>query len=230
MNQQSTGLHNRGRQNRGSSFSRAARWPEDYRFCMNSRLSAGIALLVGLAICLIGEQALAEGAQTKASDYMELPSNDMTDAVNSGDPGRVHVALLKGMSPNDTGTDGTPAVVRAAEKGFGDIVNYLVARGADPDRPDRKGRTALGLVAQSGRADIAQSLLSQQADANRVSSNGDTPLMIAARARRGEVVRVLLQYKADPDETDLTGRTALDLARESHFDDIVNIFRQFGFE
>lgn len=163
---------------------------------------------------------------TAPGQDIQLPDNELIDAARDGDVGAIHLAIMRGLSPNDSGIDNIPALIVATSGGHLPAVRYLLENGARPDLRARDGRTALSVAAQMGRADIATVLLDAGADPNQVAENKDTPLMIAVRARRTNIVLVLIARQADLEDTDITGRTPLDFAEEHHFDDIAAILRK----
>lgn len=159
-------------------------------------------------------------SDNSALDNMSVPDNDMIEAARDGNVSGIRDAIMRGLSPDDTGIDGVPALIVATERGHGDAVRFLLEKGAHPNHKARDGRTALAAAAQLGRADIARTLLDGGANPNLVAQNRDTPLLIAVRARRLNVVQVLLAHKVDVEDTDVTGRTARDYAEEHNYADI----------
>jgi ankyrin repeat protein len=191
------------------------------RFGPMALLLAGV---LGLASAGLGVDA-ARAAANSALDNMSLPDNELIEAARDGDVPGIRNAIMHGLTPDDGGIDGTPALIVATERGHLDAVKYLLEKGAHPNHKDRDGRTALAAAAQSGRADIARALLDGGASPNLVAQNKDTPLLIAVRAHRVGVVQVLLAHNVDVEDTDVTGRTALDVAEEHNFNDIASLLR-----
>jgi len=64
------------------------------------------------------------------------------------DASTVAALLAAGADPNEADPQGTPSIVRAAERGDGgvDVVRVLVAGGADPSRADASGVRAIDLA------------------------------------------------------------------------------------
>jgi hypothetical protein len=193
---------------------------------MPHRLLAAV-LAAGCALAAFPAHAVSDAPP---GQNMQLPDNNLIEAARAGDVRGLHVAILGGLSPDDSGIDKVPAIIVATGYGHLDAVKYLLSRGAHPNYRARDGRTALSVAAQSGRADIAEALLAGGADPDQIADNRDTPLFIAVRARRTAIVQLLIRYNADLEMTDVTGRTALELADERHFTDIVNGLRQAGAE
>jgi ankyrin repeat protein len=189
-----------------------------------SRVVAGFFV----AACLVALAAAPAWSvdDTEPGSNIRLPDNDMIEAARDGDVDAIHLAIMHGLSPDDSGVDFVPALIVATDYGHADAVRYLLKQGAHPNLKARDGRTALAVAAQAGRVDIASMLLDAGADPNQVAQNRDTPLLIAVRAHRTSVVQVLLDHKVDTEDTDVTGRSALDLAEEHNFDDISAILRR----
>jgi ankyrin repeat protein len=203
-------------------------------FSQGPRRPAGQAARVALglfglafAIALAAGPARAVEDTTPGSN-IRLPNNDLIEAARSGNIEGIRLAILRGLSPDDSGIDFVPAIVVATDYGHADAVKYLLKQGARPNAKARDGRTALGVAAQAGRADIAAALLNAGADPNLVAQNRDTPLLIAVRAHRTLVVQTLIEHNVDLEDTDVTGRSALDLSEEHNFDDITAMLRKAG--
>jgi ankyrin repeat protein len=197
----------------------------DRRF--GNRAAYGFFVLSVLTLCAMGLPGTARAVEdTTPGSNIRLPDNDMIEAARDGDVDAIHLAIMHGLSPDDSGIDFVPALIVATDYGHADAVRYLLKQGAHPNLRARDGRTALAVAAQAGRADIANVLLDGGADPNQVAQNRDTPLLIAVRAHRPAVVQALLDHKVDIDDTDVTGRTALDLAEEHNYDDIAALLRK----
>ncbi len=154
-----------------------------------------------------------------------LIDNETVQAARTGDNSTLKTALVKGVSPNESGSDKIPMLILAVGNGHFSTVKLLLEYGADPDRRAPDGTTALSMAALSGRADIAAALLEGGADPDRPGSNREVPLLIATRANNAAVVEVLIQHDVDLFETDVTGRSALDLAEESHMRGLAELLR-----
>lgn len=154
-----------------------------------------------------------------------LIDNDTVQAARTGDNEALKTDLVKGVSPNESGSDNIPMLLLAVGNGHLSTVKLLLQYGADPDRRAPDGTTALSMAALSGRADIATALLDAGADPDKPGANRDVPLLIATRANNPAVVEALIQHGVDLTETDVTGRSALDLAEENHLREIAELLR-----
>jgi ankyrin repeat protein len=101
----------------------------------------------------------------------------------------------------------------AAERGFSDIVKYLIEHGANVNSLDRRNQTVLFKAAGNGHVAVVDILLKAGADATILDSRQSTPLRFAAMYGRADVVRMLLdRTDIDPDIPDWSGRTVLHVA------------------
>jgi len=185
-------------------------------------LAAGACL--ALSLCLAAPVvAMQPGGP---SNY--IIDNETVHAARTGNDEALKAALIKGVSPNDSGRDRIPMLVLAAGNGHLSTVKLLLEYGADPNRRAPDGSTPLSVVSILGRADIADVLLTAGADPNRSGANRALPLLIATRARHVALVETLIRHGVDVHETDMTGRSALDLAEENHFREIADMLRAAG--
>ncbi|ABS61638.1 Ankyrin [Parvibaculum lavamentivorans DS-1] len=184
-------------------------------------LSASLLLAALFAAAPV--QAMQPGGPT---NY--IIDNETVQAARTGDNEKLRAALVKGVSPNESGRDGIPMLILAVGNGHLSTVKMLLENGADPDRRAPDGTTPLSLAALAGRTKIAEALLEAGANPNRPGANREVPLLIATRARHSAIVEVLIRHDVDIYDTDVTGRTALDLAEENHFGEIAALLRGAG--
>lgn len=111
--------------------------------------------------------------------------------------GRIKIVKLilpkyKNIDCHDENTLDTP-LMRAAWKGFTNIVKYLVEKGADINKTNRYGWTALMLAATEGREKTVQYLIEKGAKVNiiGISPAGVTALATARQFNHIGVVNLL---------------------------------------
>lgn len=131
------------------------------------------------------------------------------------------------------------ALILAAEKGFPDIVAYLLEKGADPKQTNAKGDTALSVASEQGHAKIVAMLLEKGLDPDegqqRIPSftaravmgvkaqERNTPLSKAVQGGHLEAAKVLLENGADPNVRGFAGKTALFWAVERGYAPLANL-------
>jgi len=131
------------------------------------------------------------------------------------------------------------ALILASEKGYPDIVAYLLEKGADPKMKNVKGDTALSVAAEQGHAKIVAMLLDTGIDPDegqqRIPSftaravigikaqEQNTPLSKAVQGGHTEAAKVLVEKGADPNVRGFAGKTALFWAVERGYADEVTL-------
>ncbi|WP_296309747.1 ankyrin repeat domain-containing protein [Pseudomonas sp.] len=90
---------------------------------------------------------------------------------------------------------GNTALMGAAFKGFGDIVELLLANHADPEAANQAGETALMFAALFGRTAIVDALLARGADPYRRDAAGSSAVSIA-QAQGNDVMAARLKTRA----------------------------------
>lgn len=129
-------------------------------------------------------------------------------ACASGDVRRFRLALLMGADPNAHTSNGTTALMLAAQTGLWFHVKDLIDKGADVNRRNEDGETALFMAVRVGDVTTVDILLRHGADPNvRATRFEVTPLMMAAGYGRLRIVELLLSHGADPTLRDRRGFT-----------------------
>ena len=115
---------------------------------------------------------------------------------------------------------GITALVQAADKGFVEVVRFLVEEGkADVDKAKTDdGATPLFIAAQKGHTEVVRFLVEEgKADVDKVNKKNQTPINMAAFKGQLEVVQFLLSKGADCTIENQWGRTPLATAqRQGH--------------
>ena len=133
---------------------------------------------------------------------------------------------------NRASTQGSTALMVAAQQGHAEIVRALLAvHGVDTNyaRSD-DGATALLVAAQHGRAEIVRALLAVHGiDANQTTTNGFTALITASENDHAEVVRVLLALNGiNANQANDNGNTALLCASQRGHAEVVRALLAVG--
>jgi ankyrin repeat protein len=134
---------------------------------------------------------------------------------------------------------GYTALIVASEKGYTDIVAYLLAHGADPKLANMEGDTPLSMAAEQGHAKVVAMLLEKGVDPDEGRAQAppwtaravigvraqvrSTPLSLAAQGGHTDTVKVLLDHGADPDVRGFAGKTALFWAVERGYRDVADL-------
>lgn len=108
-------------------------------------------------------------------------------------------------------TGATPLLI-AAQKGYLQIVKYLIQQHAWLEAAGTQGLTALHLSVSEGHTDVTLALLQNGANPNAKSATMNTPLHLAVLKNRPSVISSLLLYGGDWTVADYQGRTPKDLA------------------
>jgi ankyrin repeat protein len=144
-----------------------------------------------------------------------------TLVIASNDLTLTQKLVTSGANVNAPFSDGSTALMGAAQVGEAEIVRSLIAAGANVNAQTRDGATALLLAAQNGHAGVVTDLLKAGANVDARKNNGGTALIDAAFGGRTDVVQILLDSKADPNITLQDGSNALMAAAGKGYTDII---------
>lgn len=93
---------------------------------------------------------------------------------------------------------GNTLLMIAADKGYAEMVDYLVHSGANLDAMNSVGQTALNKAIFFGKNSIAKNLIEEKADVNKTDSRFILPPLVAAiRSNNIEMGKILLDKGAD---------------------------------
>jgi ankyrin repeat protein len=127
---------------------------------------------------------------------------DLINAVQSRDRGKVEQLLVAGANPNATGNRGRARGTTALQyavtlKGDKSIAESLLRAGAQVDGQGESGTTPLIDAAFWGNTEIVELLLAKGANVKAVDSSGGTALRAAVGHGHRRTVEVLLAKGAD---------------------------------
>jgi uncharacterized protein len=134
-------------------------------------------------------------------------------SAKAGGAARVEGLLKRGADVNAREKNGQltqmrfTALMWAADKGHGDVVELLIAAKADVNAEDSGKRTALMMAASRGYMEIARRLVEAGGDIHAKAYGDDTILLAAARGGHAPVVRWFLEQGAGADEANDLGET-----------------------
>lgn len=120
-------------------------------------------------------------------------------------------ALLKmpGIDVNRDNLQRRAPLAQAADQGFIDIVQRLLAAGADPDQRDFNQQTPLMIAAWQDHAETVAVLLAAGARPELVDRTSNTALHLAASSDAAAAVAALIEGGAEVDATTELGHTPL---------------------
>ena len=139
-----------------------------------------------------------------------------------------HLEVVKTLLPTVPMHFWYRALVRASEKGHGDIVNIFLDHGVHPTRYDLGGDTAIVRASRYGHVEVVKRLLGAGADPNQHGWYGYSALVRAAYNNHLEVVDCLLNAGAIPDLPESEGNCAMVRAMRQGHSRIVERLRQAG--
>ena len=158
----------------------------------------------------IVKKLLFKGADVNATD--EEGHNVLSYAVGAPNGADIIRELLKKNLLDVNTPEGTyTPLILAAQKGYVDVVQGLLARGAHVNAQVQQGYSALtaAIQAEKPNLELIQALLKAGANPNIVfDSNGYTPLIWPESGKHPEIVRALIEAGADVNAK-IGGYTAL---------------------
>lgn len=153
----------------------------------------------------------------------------LPDAVKQGNHAAVERLLRDHADVNEVQSDGSTALVLAADRGELEIVRLLIAAGADVNAQNAFGATPLAAACASGHGAIVRILLEARADPNRTLLLGESPLMTAVDMADVGAVRALLEHGANTElRESKSGQTALMWAAAESHSEIVRLLIEHG--
>ena len=124
----------------------------------------------------------------------------------------VRLLLSQGAVPH------SGLILWAAENGYLDIIQTLIAKGIDVNYASKKkdggGYTALMAASKNAHYEVAKELLARKADINARDDQGYTALQYAVENRRNPVALLLIDAGADVNVQNAQGYTVLMNAAE----------------
>jgi uncharacterized protein len=123
----------------------------------------------------------------------------MADAIKSGKrAAAIDMIAKKSADVNAAESDGSTALLWAANMNDTDLAARLLKAGADPKVRNQLGSTPLAEAAFNSNTEMIKALLDAGADPNATGPDGQTPLMIVARTANVAAAKLLLDKGANP--------------------------------
>jgi ankyrin repeat protein len=138
----------------------------------------------------------------------------LVELAQAGGQTQAAVALIDhGADVNVPAEDGSTALLWAAHRGDGVLVERLLKAHADAKSANRYGATPMSEAAAYGDAAVIALLLKAGADPDSANADGQTALMVVAHTSNVQAAELLLRHGAHVDATEkLRGQTALHFA------------------
>ena len=171
---------------------------------LTSELPESVAAVQGNSSGNTGKRSAKKVETTK----IERQEN-MLEAVDAGDVGRVLNLVEQGSGVDSLLESGETALMRAAWNGDSKMVSTLLDAGAQIDFYSARGQSALLYATIRGQYAVAERLIDRGAGMNRATPDGKTPLMAAAWNNHNRVVELLINKGAKINRADKSNRTAL---------------------
>ena len=111
----------------------------------------------------------------------KAPDISIHDAVLDGDIEAVKQHIAAGTDVNAIDDDwGAPPLHLAADQGYKEIVELLIAKGADVNAKNKFGSTPMHKAARRGQKEVNELLIDNGADVNAKNNRGRTALDLAS--------------------------------------------------
>ncbi|MDT8441534.1 MAG: ankyrin repeat domain-containing protein [Desulfuromonadales bacterium] len=166
-----------------------------------------------------------------AARLAELVDFPLHLAANLGDRPGVAAALRQGTSVDaPEAKKQSTALMFAAERGFADIVETLVAKGADVNHRNAFGFSPLHAAVSGDHLAVAQYLVDHGANVNGAETPGRTPLYLAAERENLDMVRFLVDKGAEVNARSERGWTPLYAAAGNNALEIARYLLEHGAE
>ncbi len=144
-------------------------------------------------------------------------------AAFNGHTGCVRLMTVGGANIEAKDTEGSTALIWAANNGHAECVRFLIDIGANKEARDTLKMTALIWAAHDGHTDCVRLLVDSGADKEVKDTEGSTALIWAAHNDHTDCVRLLIVGGAEKKAKDKTGLTALDWAQQKGNNDVVRL-------
>jgi uncharacterized protein len=148
-------------------------------------------------------ELIERGADVNAKDMTQQSAYLYATSEVGPDPAMLELMLANGADVGAKDSYNGTGLIRAAHRGYPEIVERLLAAGIELDHVNRLGWTALLeaiILGDGGRSHVetVRQLVDAGADVNLADREGVTPLVHAQRAGFDEIAAILLAAGAAP--------------------------------
>lgn len=151
----------------------------------------------------------------------------LIDAATKGNFIEIQLLLEAGADANAVHSNGSAAILFAAQGGHTEIVELLVSNGANLTATSRsQGTTALIFAAINGHITTVKTLISLGLNVNAVDNNGASALMITASANHITIAEALINAGANIHLWDCYGWTALAYAEAKNHSEVIQLLKK----
>ncbi|KAJ8485998.1 hypothetical protein OPV22_018483 [Ensete ventricosum] len=170
-------------------------------------------------------RVLREIEKMLAQGRLDLPLT-LCFAVTRGDDLLLHQLLRRGLDPNESDSNGHPALHIAASKGIDNCVHLLLDYGADPNSQDSEGSVPLWEAMVGKHGDVVKLLIENGA----TLSSGDMGLFASTAAEQNnlELLEDIIRCGGDVTVPKRDGSTALHVAVCEGNAQVVNFLLEQG--
>lgn len=177
-------------------------------------------LAIALVACLFSVPAHA----MKKSNTPKIARSKVAiiEAAEMGDLKKLKKLIKKDKScVNKTDENGWTALLCAADHGYYDCLQVLIAAKAQIDVGNSEDATPLIFAAQNGRIDCVNALIAAKAQIDLGDKDDETALMHAAEQGKSDCVEALIGAGAQVNKTDKINSTALIWAANGGYPDCI---------
>ena len=148
------------------------------------------------------EELIAQGADVNAKDATDQSAYLLATSEVGSEPALVELMLANGADVDAKDSYNGTGLIRAAHRGYAEIVDRLLEAGIDRDHVNRLGWTALleaVILGDGGPAHVAtvRRLVDGGVDVSIADTDGVTPLEHAERAGYSQIAAILKRAGAD---------------------------------
>ena len=133
-----------------------------------------------------------------------------------------------GVVNNQSGHNQATALHYAAQVGFYNTMELLIAKGASVNVQDDGGQTPLFWAAKFGHAAAVEFLIANKSNPNHVDKEQNSALHLAAQHNRRDVGLILIRRGASGDAQNKKGMTALQLVTVAGWVDGIHLLSKNG--